>query len=258
MNLNEALASLPKSNKGVVVIISGGMDSTIVLRLAVQKYGADKVHALSFNYGQRQKQELHMAVKTCAKLGIAKSSIVSLNFLQEFSQGFSANVDRSVTMPTIKDVLGDPSPKTYVPNRNMIMLSIAAAYAEVNDLDCVLCGLQVHDEYSYHDTTQEFVDGLNSVLTMNRKKKITILAPFNALNKYEEILILNELGEVSLLENTLTCYDPDKAGRSCGKCPSCSERIMNFAKAGFTDPVPYQISIPWGELIKEHYVLNNR
>jgi 7-cyano-7-deazaguanine synthase len=259
MNLQEALDSLPTS-KGVVVILSGGMDSTIALRLAVQKYWRDHtvpfmpVHAITFDYGQKQRREITMAKRTCAKLGVTSHKVIKLNFLNLLSQGVSANVDRTMTMPTIQQVLGDPAPKTEVPFRNMIMLSIASCYAQSKGLEHIICGLQVHDEYGYWDTTGKFLEKMNAVLDENRKDKIKIIAPFAKLNKYEEIMILDEMEDLQMLENTLTCYNPDSKGSSCGTCPSCSERIMNFAKAGFTDSVPYQIVIPWGKLIREHYV----
>ena len=249
MTLSEALEQLPDT-KGVVVILSGGMDSTITMRLAVEKYGKDNVSALTFNYGQKQKREIDMARATTHMLGV-KHKIVDASFLGDISKGFSANVDTDMVMPTIKDVLGDPRPKTYVPNRNMILMSIAAAFAETQNVDTVLCGLQVHDEYGYHDTTQRWVDKVNDLLSENRIIKIKLVAPFSKLSKYDELNILRELdGNLQLTLFTLTCYNPDVDGNSCGECPSCSERIANFIKIGEKDPVPYSKSIPWEELIK--------
>lgn len=249
MNADQALELLPNT-KGCVVILSGGLDSTITLRLTVQKYGAENVAALTYDYGQKQRREIDMARMSTNLLRV-KHKVVDASFLGEISKGFSANVDTDMEMPTIKDVLGDPRPKTYVPNRNMILMSIAAAYAEVNNVDTILCGLQVHDEYGYHDTTQRWVDKVNDVLSENRIIKIKITAPFSKLSKLDELHILNELdGNVNLAMFTLTCYNPDSEHRSCGVCPSCSERIANFAKFGVKDPVAYSKEIPWDKLIK--------
>lgn len=249
MTSNEALALLPDV-KGCVVILSGGMDSTITMRLAVEKYGKENVAALTFDYGQKQKREIDMARATTHMLGV-KHKIVDAAFLGDISKGFSANVDTDMEMPTIKDVLGDPRPKTYVPNRNMILMSIAAAFAETRNVDTVLCGLQVHDEYGYHDTTQRWVDKVNDLLSENRIIKIKLVAPFSKLSKYDELNILRELdGNVDLTLFTLTCYNPDTDGNSCGVCPSCSERIANFAKIGTKDPAPYSKPIPWQDLIE--------
>ena len=127
MTANEALGLLPQTN-GCVMILSGGMDSTIAMRLAVERYGRENVSVLTFFYGQKQKREIEMAKISTNMLGV-KHKVVDASFLGEIAQGFSANTDSAITMPTIKDVLGDPRPKTYVPNRNMILMSIAAAYA---------------------------------------------------------------------------------------------------------------------------------
>lgn len=249
MNLEQALAKLPETEHNVVSVLSGGLDSTILTYILAKKYGKDRVYALSYNYGQKQKRELDMARATCNWIGI-KHKVLDLSILGEIVKEVSANISGTdVSMPTIKDVLGDPQPKTYVPFRNMILNSLAFSFAESNKASHVFTGLQVHDEYGYWDTSQRFVDSMNAVADQNRSHKVKLEAPFSALSKYEEILIAQELGNV-VFEYTLTCYDPDKDGNSCGKCPSCSERIANFAKAGIKDPIPYNMDIPWDKLIK--------
>lgn len=244
MKASEALELLPNTN-GCVVILSGGMDSTISMRLAVEKYGSQSVSALTFNYGQKQKVEIEKAKQSTSMLGV-KHKVIDASFLGEISKGFSANVDEAIAMPTIKDVLGDPRPPTYVPNRNMILMSIAAAFAETQNVDTVITGLQSTDEYNYHDTTARWVGKVNDLLDENRIIKIKLIAPFSKLSKFEEIGILNELdNNVELLFNTLTCYNPNEQGESCGNCPSCSERINAFKKLNLKDPVPYSVNIPW-------------
>lgn len=248
--LNDTLNQLPETDRGVVVVLSGGMDSTISMRLCVEKYGPEKVHALTFDYGQRQKIEVIRASESTGLLGV-QHTILDLSILGQIGQGYSANVDRGVQMPTIYDVLGDPAPKTEVPNRNMILLSLAGAYAQTRELDNIVCGLQVHDEYSYWDTTQKFVDSINTTLAQNRKTPVKVIAPFSKLSKQQELEMLWELdGNLNLLKHTITCYDPDESGYSCGKCPSCSERIMNFAKFGQSDVIPYSVGIPWDNILQ--------
>lgn len=247
-DLNYAMSKLPEV-KRVIIILSGGMDSTISMRLAVEKYGAENVFALSFFYGQKQKIELSMAAQSTAMLGV-KHKILDLSVLGEIAEGFSANTSKDIEMPTIKEVLGDPRPKTYVPNRNMILMSIASAYAEVEDAEIIISGFQSADEYGYHDTTARFVNKINDVLSENRIIKIKVVAPFADLSKSDEINILKELdGNLDLLEKTLTCYNPNLAGESCGTCPSCSERIANFVKVKEKDNIPYSIPIPWHSLL---------
>ena len=252
MNLEQALAKLPDTDANVVSVLSGGLDSTILTYILVKKYGKDRVFALTYDYGQKQRREIDMARATCMYIDI-KHKVLDLSILGDIVKDVSANISGTdVAMPSIKDVLGDPQPKTYVPFRNMILNSLAFSFAESNKASHVFTGLQVHDQYGYWDTSQRFVDGMNNVASQNRSHKVSLEAPFSELSKYDEILIAQELGDVEL-DLTLTCYNPDVDGRSCGKCPSCSERIANFAKAGIKDPIPYNVEIPWSKLL----VMNN-
>lgn len=248
MNMNEALSKLPDTDQNVVTVLSGGLDSTIMTYILVAKYGKERVYALSYNYGQKQIKELEMAAKTCQHLGIAHK-VLDLGILGDIVKDVSANIGGTdVAMPTIKDVLGDPQPKTYVPFRNMILNALAFSFAESNKASHVFTGLQVHDEYGYWDTSQRFVDAMNAVADQNRTHKVKLEAPFSQLAKWEEINIAKELGDVHL-EYTLTCYNPDETGRSCGTCPSCSERIQNFIRAGVRDPIPYVVNIDWDRFL---------
>ncbi len=251
MNLKQALDQLPNTDKNVLVVLSGGMDSSILTMLLVAKYGAGRVKALSYNYGQKQKLELEKAAKICNTLKV-DHKVLDLSILGEIAKPISANIGGTdVKMPTIKDVLGDPQPKTYVPFRNMILLSLTLAQAEASAASHVFTGLQVHDEYGYWDTTQKFVDSINEVAGQNRTHKVKVLAPFSHLSKYDEINICKQMGLTDLLAYTLTCYNPNERGESCAKCPSCSERIANFAKARVIDPIEYAIDIPWEKIIHD-------
>lgn len=249
MTLFHSLSACP-SGRGAVVVMSGGMDSTIAARLAVEKYGAENVHALSFYYGQKQSIELDKAQQNSVTLGLAKHLLVDITFLGDMVRGVSANIQGGQAMPTIKDILGDPAPPTEVPFRNGILIMIAAAYAQANSLQTIMVGLQAQDEYSYFDTTPAFVQAMNDVIKQNRVHNIKVHAPWQGINKAAEIAMLIEMdGHADLLKNTITCYDPT-GDVSCGVCPSCAERIANFAKAGLVDSIPYAIDIPWHKMIK--------
>jgi 7-cyano-7-deazaguanine synthase len=252
MNLSKALDNLPTTNKPVVAVLSGGLDSSVMTMLLVAKYGADNVSAVSYDYGQKQRVELEKAFELCNALRI-KHKILNLGILGDIAKPMSANIGgTSVDMPTIEDVLGDPQPVTYVPFRNMILLSLTMSYAEVQNASHVFTGLQVHDEYGYWDTSQRFVDSLNDVASQNRSHKVSIVAPFSHLSKQEEIKLCLELGKEQLLLSTLSCYNPNNEGASCGTCPTCAERIANFAKAGIADPIKYQTDIDWESLIERY------
>lgn len=224
--------------KKALVVLSGGLDSTAALRLSIEQF--DEVEAISFDYKQKQRIELELAAQSCERLNV-KHKIVDISFLNDINKGFSANTDSDIEMPTITDVLGEPQPVTYVANRNMILMSIAASYAETRKINTIVCGFQSNDTYGYHDTTPTFVEKLNSVLSENRTHKITITAPFVSLSKYDELKAVLDLdGNLDLFKTTITCYNPDDQGRSCGTCPSCAERINAFKKIGITDPIEYQ------------------
>ena len=231
-------------DENVLVVLSGGLDSSVTTMMCVNQYGKDKVHAITFDYNQKQKLEIEKAKELTKELDI-KHTILDLSVLGDIAAPMSANITGTdVDMPNIKEVLGDPQPVTYVPFRNMILLSLALSHAEVQNCNKVYTGLQVHDEYGYWDTTQNFVNSMNAVAEQNRQKKIEIVAPFSEMSKADEIEIAIELGQFDLLQHTMTCYEP-KGVLSCGKCPSCAERIMNFMKVGRKDPVPYDIEINW-------------
>lgn len=252
MNLQTALAGLPETNKNVVAVLSGGLDSSVMTMLLVEKYGASRVRAISYDYGQKQRVELERAFALCNSLGI-KHKILNLDILGDIAKPMSANIGGTkVEMPTIEDVLGDPQPPTYVPFRNMILLSLTMSYAEVNKASHVFTGLQVHDEYGYWDTSQRFVDSINAVASQNRTHKVEVVAPFSHLSKKDEILICLEMGRDELLKSTISCYDPNEKGESCGKCPTCAERIANFAKAQLIDPIDYSIVIDWETLLQRY------
>lgn len=232
-----------------VSVLSGGLDSSIMTYKIVNELGAENVIALSFFYGQKQSAELDRARITCDKLGIAHH-LIDISFLGEIVKPVCANISgTSLDMPSIEDVLGDPQPPTYVPFRNLILNSIAVSFAESNGCDKVYNGCQSVDAYGYWDTTESFFGDLNSVLEHNRQTKIEIVTPFINMMKHEEITLGIELGVP--FEDTLSCYDPDEANRSCGTCPTCSERIMNFAIAGIPDRTEYVNDIDWDNLIKQ-------
>lgn len=245
MKYEDVKKLLPDTERNVLVVLSGGLDSSTVMIMLCNHYGADRVSAVSFDYGQKQKVELQKAAELTAKLGV-KHQVLDLSILGKIAQPYSANISGSeIKMPTIKEVIGDPQPKTYVPNRNMIMYSIVAAAAEVAGADLIFCGVQSNDAYGYWDTTSEWVERMNNVFSLNRKGNIKLLAPFAELSKYDEIKICEELNSLDLLKHTLTCYNPNEKGESCGTCPSCEERTNAFIKANLIDPIPYSKDINW-------------
>ena len=243
MALNAIQKTLPATDKNVVSVLSGGLDSTTLTYLLAHHYGAERVYALSYFYGQKQSLELEKAALTCKKLGI-KHKLIDISFLGEIVAPVTSNVIAStISVPTIEEALAHPQPPSYVPYRNLILNSIACSFAESNEAEFIFSGLASVDQYGYWDTTHEFVSALNSCTTQNRVNPVQLIAPFANLVKAEEIAIGTELNIP--YEDSLSCYQPDENGHSCGTCPTCSERIKNFMVAGYKDPVPYNRDIDW-------------
>ena len=220
-----------------VVVLSGGMDSTTLLHYA-KKTLARSCEALVFDYGQRHRKEVEIAREN-AIVACVPVMVHPLDFFCYFSTSALTVGGRGNTglkVPNIEDVLGHPQPVTYVPNRNMIMLSIAVAWAEERGAEEVYYGAQKHDLYSYWDTTEDFVDSMNRVIQLNRMKPIRIVAPFINMSKSEILSIGLKLGVD--YSKTTSCYNGrDKA---CGTCPTCAERLKAFRDLGMKDPIPYE------------------
>lgn len=218
-----------------VVILSGGVDSTVALHYVAKTLGY-RPAALSFNYGQRHTKELRCASWQAQEVS-AKHTLVDLNAVQALAtMGHSSLVDEKVEVPNILEVMGDPQPSTYVPNRNAIMLMVAAGFAEALGAEYVVYGAQKHDLYGYWDTTSRFVDAVNAVLIQNRKNVIQVIAPLVHLSKAEVVRTGLELGVNFGV--TWSCYNG--RAKACGNCPTCAERLAAFADNGIRDPIDYE------------------
>jgi 7-cyano-7-deazaguanine synthase len=221
---------MAEKEKGVV-IISGGLDSTTLLYYLTQKLDKDVV-ALSYKYGQKHDKEIEFAKYHADKLDV-EHQVIDLSPIFASITSSSALLG-GMPIPTLADVIGDPQPITYVPFRNMLMLTVAASVAEGVGATSIYYGAQKHDEYSgYWDTTTRFIEDMQRVFDNNRKHKIKIDAPFVDMSKSDLVLIGTELGVD--YKKTLTCYN----GTNCGTCPTCADRIQAFKRVGLEDPVEY-------------------
>ena len=216
-----------------VAIVSGGMDSVTLLHYLVKKEGLYPA-VITFTYGQKHDKEVVCAREQAALLGCEQHLMLDLESLRALFAG-SALVDRATAVPSIDDVQNDPQPSTYVPNRNMIFLALAAACAESHGVADVYYGAQSHDMYGYWDTTPIFLENLNQVYRLNRKSSLEIKAPLVDYSK-TDILRLGLSLEVDF-SRTWSCYEGREA--ACGRCPTCAERRQAFANLGLIDPIPY-------------------
>jgi 7-cyano-7-deazaguanine synthase len=222
--------------KKCVLLLSGGLDSVSLLHYAVKELSYDEVYALSFNYGQKHSRELKEASWNCYKIKQVKEhQVLDLQFMKEILQDSSSLVGDKIDVPDLDSIAdGDlDQPVTYVPNRNMMLLSLAASYAESCGCTEVYYGAQAQDEYGYWDCTHEFLGKINQVLSLNRRDSVTIKAPFIGKSKGEVVAIGSKCGVD--FKHTWTCY---RGGEEpCNTCPSCVERALAFSKAGEVDPL---------------------
>ena len=218
-----------------VVLLSGGIDSSTLLAFVRQRRRVPWVVALSFRYGQKHDRELIMARRQAAAQEDDDHREVDLRSFGSLTRGLSALTDGDVPVPDLADVseAARRQPPTYVPNRNMLLLALAAACAESVGAQAVFYGAQVQDEYGYWDCTRAFVERMNAVLSLNRGAPVSIHAPFVGMRKADVVRLGCELG-VSFAD-TWTCYRGGEA--PCGTCPSCVERQAAFREAGIEDPL---------------------
>jgi 7-cyano-7-deazaguanine synthase len=223
--------------KPAVVLLSGGMDSTTLLHYVIRECGSHYVHALSFNYGQRHSRELDCARWQADAAKVASHRVIDITFFGDLVKQGTALVAGGYEVPDLDDVAPDQrdQPPTYVPNRNMMLLSMAAAFAEAHDIPDVYYGAQAQDEYGYWDCTATFIHRLNNVLALNRREAVTVRAPFAEMSKSAALRIGLALGVD--YSHTWSCYRGD--GLACGTCPTCVERLKAFDEAGIPDPLPY-------------------
>ena len=226
-------------HKPAVVLVSGGMDSAVVLAIAREQGFA--VHALSVRYGQRHTSELDAAARVAKALGAVTHKTVNVDLR---SIGGSALTDADIAVPTDVDghIIGQGIPSTYVPARNTIMLSVALGWAEVLGATDLFCGVNAVDYSGYPDCRPEFVEAFERMANLATKAGVEgngfrIQAPLQNLSKAQIVEVGVKLGVDYGL--TVSCYQADDNGRACGKCDSCRLRAEGFAAAGISDPTPY-------------------
>lgn len=214
----------------VVVIYSGGMDSYTLLHLARAR--GYEVHALSFNYGQRHVRELECASKVCDSLGISHK-VIDIRAMSEVMAGSALTGDVNVPEGHYEE---DSMKATVVPNRNMILLSLATGYAVTTGAGAVWYGAHGGDHAIYPDCRPEFVAKMDAVCRVANYEPVGIEAPFMAMDKGQ---ILAEGLKLGLdYGDTWTCYNGRQ--KACGRCGSCVERLEAFAANGVTDPLAYE------------------
>lgn len=230
--------------KNAVVLVSGGMDSAVVVAIARAQGFA--VHALSVRYGQRHTSELDAADRVARSLGAVAHKTVNVDLR---SIGGSALTDETINVPTDADghavgqaAAKDAIPVTYVPARNTIMLSVALGWAEVLGASDIFCGVNAVDYSGYPDCRPEFIEAFEKLANLATKAGVEgaglrVHAPLQFMSKADIVREGMRLG-VDFAQ-TVSCYQADDDGRACGHCDACRLRAEGFAAAGVDDPTRY-------------------
>lgn len=218
-----------------VVVLSGGMDSTLCATLAVRKFGGEHVAALHVSYGQRTEAREQRAFReVCDRLGISRRLIVNNQALNQI--GGSALTDSSIEVPKAGPEIGSHVPITYVPFRNAHFLSVAVSWAEVVGASTIYIGAVQQDSSGYPDCRPEYYEAFNALIKAGTKEgTIRIETPLISLRKVEIVKLGLEIG--APFDLSWSCYS--HAESACGTCESCVLRLRAFEAAGTVDPIPY-------------------
>lgn len=220
--------------KKAVCIISGGMDSALSAKMAqVEGY---EIIALHFNYGQRtQAKELECFRKIALAVEASESYEIDLPFFEQI--GASALTDDSIEVPT--SGVEEGVPVTYVPFRNGIFLSIAAAIAEKHEAQALFIGVVEEDSSGYPDCRETYIKAMQNAINLGTKEltQLEIKMPLVAMKKSQ--IVRKSLALDVPLKDTWSCYKFEE--KACGLCDSCRLRLKGFKEAGFADPISYAL-----------------
>ena len=224
--------------KRAVVLLSGGIDSTTTLAIAISE--GYEAYALSFDYGQRHHIETQAARRVANSLSAKEHRLAKID-LRVFG-GSALTDDIAVPKQRSGKEIAHGIPITYVPARNTIFLAYALAWAEVIGANDVFLGVNAIDYSGYPDCRPEFIEAFENLANLGTKagvegRRFQIHTPLIKFSKAEIIRKAIQLDvDVSL---TRSCYDPTPEGLACGECDSCLLRLKGFREAGIKDSIPY-------------------
>src|SRR4029453_17854664 len=224
--------------KPAVVLLSGGIDSTTTLAIAIAE--GYETYTLSFEYGQRHQIETEAARRVADLLGAKEHRVAKIDLRVFGGSALTDEIDVPKHRPETE--IADGIPITYIPARNTVFLAYAFAWAEVIPAADIFLGVNAIDYSGYPDCRPEFIEAFETLANLGTKagvegRRFQIHTPLIKLSKAEIIRKAVELGvDLSL---TYSCYDPSPEGFACGQCDSCLLRLKGFREAGLKDPVRY-------------------
>ncbi len=217
-------------NKALVVL-SGGQDSTTCLYWAIDRFGLDAVTTITFDYGQRHRIELECARRVARFAGVDNLILPIDTFA---ALGGDALTDPDIDVAERVDETSG-LPNTFVPGRNLVFLTFAAAFAWQRGIGHLVTGVAQTDYSGYPDCREETMTALQHTLRLGMESDITILTPLMHLSKKETVELARDLGGLPAMAHTHTCYRGQRP--PCGECPACVLRARGFAEAGVEDPL---------------------
>lgn len=227
---------MPLAKDKALVILSGGQDSTTCLYWAIDRYGPDQVETLTFDYGQRHLIELECAAAIARFAGVPNLILPIDTFA---ALGGNALTDEEIE---IQKAEGRALPNTFVPGRNLIFLTFAAAYAWQRGIGNLITGVAQTDYSGYPDCREETLAALQNALRLGMESEVRVHTPLMHLSKKETVELLRDLGGLDALALSHTCYEGQRP--PCGRCPACLLRAKGFAEAGIEDPLLSGPSMP--------------
>jgi len=213
-----------------VVLLSGGQDSTTCLYWALQEFGSTV--ALTFDYQQRHRVELECAQQVARLAGVPQKTLPINTFSALGNNALNETLPIGVNQET-------GLPNTFVPGRNFIFLTFAAAYAYPRGIRNLVIGVSQIDYSGYPDCREGSLKTLQQALCLGLDYEISIHTPLMHLSKKEVIELAIQLGAFPALALTHTCYLGQQP--PCGKCPACRIRAQGFAAAGVSDPLLFSV-----------------
>lgn len=213
-----------------VVLTSGGQDSTTALYWAIRQFGGPQhVAAISFIYGQKHEKEVQFAQKIAIRAKIDNHVFFSIPELYKVSKSNLFVGEGDVNELNEKNL-----PSSFVPNRNMLFLTLAHAYAQSVGAKNLVAGVCQTDYSGYPDCRQQFITAFQDAANLGSDSEIEVLTPLMYLNKAETWALAEELGIVDeIKDHTLTCYNGEttnriESGFGCGNCPACKIRERGY------------------------------
>jgi 7-cyano-7-deazaguanine synthase len=219
------------AEKACLVVLSGGQDSTTCLHWAIRRFGRENVRSVTFDYGQRHRIELDCAARVAADAGVGNVRLPIDTFA---ALGGDALTDSQISVES-QPVPETGLPNTFVPGRNLIFLTFAAAYAYQHGITHLVTGVAQTDYSGYPDCREETIDALQGSLRLGMESDVEIHTPLMHLSKKETVLLAHDLGAIPAMALTHTCYNGERP--PCGACPACLLRAKGFAEAGISDPL---------------------